>query len=210
METNLDSLRNIGLQFFAEPGDRAPENTPTPSEGEEGGGEPTPTVEELVAALKKTQDDLKRQKDATDNATKEAASYKKQLRASKSEEERRAEEEKERQAAIEEELKTLRRQSALGGISKRVLTLVGDEKTADSIAEYLYGAEDVDAAINAIGKAWADREKKLRLEFSKIPPPAGGSSEGDKPRKDVEIGLKFGREKAESMKRSSEGLKRFM
>ena len=55
---------------------------------------------------------------------------------------------------------------------------VGDEQTANSVAEYLYGAEDVDAALTAIQKAWTAKEKALRLEYGKIPAPGVGSGEG--------------------------------
>lgn len=170
-------LRNIGLQFFAEPGDPALDD-PTP------GSDPEPSPEDTAAELKKLQDELARQKAATDRAAKEAADYKKQLRASKSAEEQRAEEEKERQAAIEEELKTLRKQSAVATISKRVLTFVGDEAVSNTVADAMYGAEDVDAAIDAISKAWNDREKKLRLEYSKLPAPGGGENDPQVPKED--------------------------
>ena len=53
-----------------------------------------------------------------------------------------------------------------------------DEQTATAIAELMYGAEDADAAIDAISKAWTAREKALRLEYGKIPAPGIGNSDG--------------------------------
>lgn len=111
---------------------------------------------------------------AVDKATKEAAEYKKQLRSKKTLEEQEADAVKERQEAMEQELNTLRRESAVGNISKRLLSFIEDEKSADTVAQGLYGAEDVDAAIDAIQKAWSAREKKLKLEYSKLPAPAAG------------------------------------
>lgn len=105
---------------------------------------------------------------------KENAEQKKRLRASQSAEEQRAEEEKERNEAIENELKTLRKQAALSTISKKVMTFIGDESLSTTIAEALYGAEDVDAVVDEIRKAWTAREKKLRMEYGKIPAPEAG------------------------------------
>lgn len=210
LNTNRESLKNIGLQFFADM--YAEDHAPDP-DGKETSGGPEETSEDTAkerdAELKRLQAELAKQKSALDNATKEAANYKKQLRAKLSTEEQEAEAAKERQEAMEAELAALRKQSAMGAISKKVMTFVGDEKTADGIAESLYGAEDVDAAIDAISKAWSAKEKSLRLEFSKLPSPAGGGDES-KSQKDVEEGHKFGKARMAAMQSSREGLKRFM
>ena len=129
--------------------------------------EDSPEVAKLKAEIAK-------HKAALDKATKEAGEYKKQLRASKSAEEQRAEEEKERQEATQQELETLRKQFAVANISKSVMGLVGDEATANTIAEALYGAADVDAALDAFNKAWTAREKQLKLQYGKIPAPEAG------------------------------------
>lgn len=207
--TNGESkLKNIGLQFFADPAQDDPGNaTPDDQTPENNPDDHTP--DETAAELKRLQAELIKQKNALDNATKEAANYKKQLRAKQTSEEAEAEAAKERQEAMEAELAELRKQSAMGSISKRVLTFIGDEKTADSVAEALYGAEDIDAAIDVISKAWAAKEKALRLEFSKLPPPASGGNETTS-KKDVEEGHKFGKAKMAAMQYSNEGLKKFM
>ena len=124
-----------------------------------------------VAKLKA---EIAKHKAALDKATKEAGEYKKALRASKSAEEQRAEEEKERQEAIQQELETLRKQAAVSTISKSVMGFVGDEAVSTTIAEALYGAADVDGALDALNKAWVAREKKLKLEYGKIPAPDAG------------------------------------
>lgn len=126
------------------------------------------------AEVAKLKAELAKHKAALDKATKESAEFKRQLRASKSAEEQRAEEEKERQEAIQQELETLRKQAAVSTISKSVMGFVGDESASSAIAEALYGAADVDGALDALSKAWVAREKKLRMEFGKIPAPDAG------------------------------------
>lgn len=122
--------------------------------------------------------ELAKQKAALDKATKEAAENKRALRAKQTAEEQAAEIEKERQEAIEKELNELRRERAVANTSKRVFTFVPDETASTEIATALYGAEDVDAAISLIQKAWTAREKALRAEYGKIPAPSVGASDG--------------------------------
>lgn len=184
LNTSESKLKNIGLQFFADPApaDFAP--APDPADPE-----PEKTPEEIAAEkdaeLKRLQAEMAKQKNALDNATKEAAAYKKQLRAKQTTEEAEAEAAKEREEARDKELNELRKKFAVADISKRVLTFLGDEKTADTVANSLYGAEDVDAAIDAFNKAWAAKEKALRLEFSKIPAPAGGDGAPEVTKQDI-------------------------
>lgn len=122
--------------------------------------------------------DLAKMKAALDKATKEAAEYKRALRAKQTAEEAAAETEKEQREAIEKELNELRKERAVANSSKRVMSIIPDEKTATSIAEALYGAADIDLAIDTIAKAWTAKEKALRLEFGKIPAPGVGGTEG--------------------------------
>lgn len=121
---------------------------------------------------------LHQQKAALDKATKEADDNKRALRARQTAEEAAAEAEQERQAAIEKELNELRKERAVANASKRVMAFVQDEATATSIAETLYGAADIDLAIDTISKAWTAKEKALRAEFGKIPAPSIGSTDG--------------------------------
>lgn len=130
------------------------------------------------AEIARLKAELAKQKAAIDKATKEAGDYKKQLRAKQSAEEAAAEEAKAHQEEIEKELAELRKEKAVANTSKRVFTFVQDEKVATEVANALYGAEDVDAAMDAIAKAWTAREKALKLEYGKVPPPGIGSSDG--------------------------------
>lgn len=146
--------------------------------------ESTATVEEPVEAtaevseVAKLKAELAKQKAALDKATKEAADSKRQLRARQSAEEAAAEEAKEVQEARDKELAELRKRFAVAETSKKVMAFVGDEAAATPIAEFLYGAEDVDAALAAIQKAWTAKEKALKLEYGKIPAPSIGGADG--------------------------------
>ena len=135
--------------------------------------EPTENAE--VAKLKA---ELAKQKAALDKATKEAADSKRALRAKQSAEEAAAEEAKELSEAQAKELAELRKRFAVAETSKKVMSFVGDEEVSTQIAEYLYGAEDVDAAVNVFQKAWTAKEKALKLEYGKIPAPSIGSADG--------------------------------
>lgn len=128
-----------------------------------------------VARLKA---EIARQKAAIDKATKEAGDYKKQLRAKQTAEEAQAEIDKERQEAIERELKELRQEKAVSTNARKIMGFIPDEAVATSIATSLYGAGDVDAAIDEIKKAWVAREKALRMEYGKVPAPGVGSGDG--------------------------------
>ena len=130
------------------------------------------------AELAKLRADLAKQKAALDKATSEAASMKKALRAKQTAEEAAAEEAKAQQDALMQELETLRKERAVASTTAKIIPLVTDSTVAAQVAEYLYGAEDVDSAIAAIQKAWVAKEKALRLEFGKIPAPGTGANEG--------------------------------
>lgn len=130
------------------------------------------------AELAKLRADLAKQKAALDKATKEAAESKRALRAKQTAEEAAAEEAKAQQDALMQELETLRKERAVASTTAKIIPLVTDSTVAGQVAEYLYGAEDVDSAIAAIQKAWAAKEKALRLEYGKIPAPGTGASEG--------------------------------
>lgn len=133
---------------------------------------------EKDAEIARLKAEIAKAKAATDKATSEAASMKKQLRAKQSAEEAAAEEKAEQQAALEKELAELRKERAVANSSKKAFVFLQDEQAANDVAGYLYGAEDVDAALDAIGKAWTAREKALRLEYGKIPAPGAGSTDG--------------------------------
>lgn len=130
------------------------------------------------AELAKLKAEFAKQKAALDKATKEAGDYKKQLRAKQSAEEVAAEEAKALQQSMQEELEQLRKEKAVAATTAKLVPVIGSNEVATKVAEYLYGAEDVDAALVEISKAWTAKEKALRLEFGKLPSPGVGSSDG--------------------------------
>ena len=153
-------------------------NTTETQATEEVVNETQATPEPGNAEITKLRAQLAQQKAALDKATKEAAENKRALRAKQTAEEQAAEIEKERQEAIEKELNELRKERAVANTSKRIMSFVADEAIATGIAEALYGAEDIDLAIDTINKAWTAKEKALRAEFGKIPAPSIGDADG--------------------------------
>ena len=130
------------------------------------------------AELARLRAEFNRIKAANDKLSKENAEKTKALRAKQSAEEVAAEEAKALQQSMEEELKQLRKEKAVAATTAKLVPVVGDGDVATKVAEYLYGAEDVDAALVEISKAWTAREKALRLEFGKVPSPGVGGSDG--------------------------------
>ena len=130
------------------------------------------------AELARLRAELAKQKAAIDKATKEASEYKKALRQKQSAEEIAAEEKRISDEARDKELADLRKRFAVAETSKKALSFMGDEEAANNVAESLYGAEDIDAAMAVIQKAWLAREKALRLEYGKIPAPGVGGTDG--------------------------------
>lgn len=135
--------------------------------------------------------EMAKQKAALDKATKEAAESKRALRAKQSAEEIAQEEAKTLQEAMKAELEQLRKEKAVAATTAKIMPLVSDSDVAGQIAEYLYGAEDVDAALTAIQKAWTAKEKALRLEYGKIPAPGAGGSDGPTITREQLDGMKF-------------------
>lgn len=130
------------------------------------------------AELAKLRAEMAKQKIALDKATKEAAENKRLLRAKQSAEEIAAEEKRIADEARDNELNELRKRFAVAENSKKIMAFVGDEKISTSVAEFMFGAADVDAAIDELNKAWIAREKKLRAEFGRLPAPGVGGSDG--------------------------------
>lgn len=154
-------------------------NVTTPTETETPAENPVrePEKEESVE-LARLRAELAKAKAATDKATKEAAEAKRSLRAKQSAEEIAAEEKKAQDEERDRKLAEYEKRFFVAETSKKVMKIVGDESVADTVAEYLFGAADVDGAVDAFAKAWTAKEKQLRLEFGKIPAPGTGASDG--------------------------------
>lgn len=164
---------------------------------------------DVNAELAKAKSDYAKLKAALDKATKEAGDARKALRAKQSAEEIAAEEKKAADEATQKEIEELRREVARAKTVKNVMSRLGtDEEVSGKIAEYLYGAEDADAALTELQRAWAAKEKALRLEYGKVPAPGagGGNGEDEEVQKAIKLAQEMGRERASSGKSIKERL----
>ena len=148
-------------------------------------------------------------KAAMDKAAKEAAEYKRQLRAKQSAEEIAAEEKRIADEAKDKELEDLRKAFAVAGIEKRVMALGGDSEASSRIAEMLYGANDIEAALGEIQKIWTAREKALRLEYGKIPAPGVGAANAAIDEA-IARAREIGKARADSNTKAQEAMKAYM
>ena len=218
----------LNLQQFAE-GEGGGDNGGNPSgdgQNDGAGGENKPDgadagkdgkgaedAKTLAAQIEQLKADLAKQKEAFDKASKEAAGYKRDLRAKQTQEEIDAANKKEQEEKAAKELEDLRKEVSRAKSTKSVMAKLSvDEDTAGKIAECMTGCEDVDNALLLIQKAWEAKEKKLRLEFGKIPGPgAGGSNEEDAEEKAaIELAKKLGKSRAEANKSVADGLKGYI
>ena len=205
-------MLKLRLQQFAEAAPEAgAENTEVQTEP---ASEPAKETEgenksALEAELEKLRADLAKQKKALDEATSEAGKYRKELRAKQTAEEIAAEEKKAADEKAAQELEELRREVARTKTVKTVMGKLGtDEDTSSKIADFLYGAEDAENALLLIQKAWAAKEKALKLEYGRITGPGAGSGDGEDSaeQKAIERARQLGRERAESSKAVAAGL----
>lgn len=184
------------------------------NDGNDGGGADSDVAEEkqdndVSAELAKAKADYAKLKAALDKATKEAGDARKALRAKQTAEEIAAEEKKAQDEAQAKEIEELRREVARAKTVKNVMAKLGtDEEVSGKISEYLYGAEDIENALTEIQRAWVAKEKALRLEYGKVPPPGAGGANGEdvETQKAINLAKELGRERAESGKSVRERL----
>lgn len=130
----------------------------------------------LNAEIARLKAELAKNKDALNNATKEAGDLRKELRSKMTQEQIDAEEKAEAAQKTAKELEDLRRQVAKGNTVKTVMGKLGlDEDAAGNLADHLYGAADIDNALLEIQKAWQAKEKALKLEYGKVTGPGAGA-----------------------------------
>lgn len=183
--------------------DPAPETQPADNPKD------TEPKDETSAEIARLRAEIAKQKAAIDEATKEAAKYKRDLRAKQSAEEIAAEEKKAADEQREAEIEELRREVARNKAIKAVMGKLGtDEETSGKVAEYLYGAEDIDAALTEIARAWQAKEKALKLEYGRLPAPGAGgaNSEDAETQKALEMAKNLGQSRAANNKSIRDGL----
>lgn len=110
-----------------------------------------PSLEDLAASIKALQAALEKQKKATDNASSDAAAWKKKYNATLSEAERAEAERKEAEAKLREENEALKRDKVIGAYSNRALALGYDADLAAVTAEAMANG-DMDTVFAGIGK----------------------------------------------------------
>ena len=161
------------------------------------GGEPEKEddhSENLQAEIARLKAEMAKQKTALDAATKEAAGYKRDLRAKQTAEEIAANEKKEADEKQAQELEELRRKVAKGETVRTVMGKLGlDETAAGNLADHLYGAADIDNALLEIQKSWQAREAALRKEFGKITGPGAGADSNSPEAQGVARAIEFGK-----------------
>ena len=190
-----------------EAGQQAPEPAPADIGGAEDGKSES---DDLNAEIVRLKAEMAKQKAAMDKALSETNAYKKQLRAKQSAEEIAAEEARAAEEMRNSELTELRKKFAVMETTKNIaVKLGGNDESCSKIAEYLYGAEDADAVIVEFQKILAAQEKKLRLEFGRVPPPGAGNSNGGESEA-VRRARELGRAKAEANKTAQDALKAYM
>lgn len=181
--------------------------------GEDGAGEETDggagAGDESAAEIARLKAELAKQKASLDKATKEAGDAKKALRAKQTAEEIAAEEKKAADEKAAQEIEELRREVARTKAVKAVMSKLGtDEDVSGKVAEYLYGAEDIDAALTEIQRAWAAKEKALKLEYGRLPAPGAGGANGEdaETQKALEMAKALGQSRAANNKSIKDGL----
>lgn len=168
------------------------------AEGAENGagndGSTNSSADDLNAEIARLKAEMAKQKAAMDRAASEASAAKKALKAKMTQEEIDAANKQEADEKAAKELDELRREVARGKTVKSVMGKLGlDEDSAGALAEHLYGAADIDNALLEIQKAWQAREKALRLEFGKIPPPGTGADSNSPEARGVAKAIEIGK-----------------
>lgn len=170
------------------------------------GNDPTEALNAEIARLKA---EMAKQKSALDAATSEAGKYRKELKSKMTQEQIAESEKQEAAEKAAKELEALRREVAKGKTVKNVMGKLGiNEDDAGELAEHLYGAENIETALLLIQKAWTAREKALRIEFGKVPPPGAGGANGEdaETQRALELAKRLGQNRAANNKSIQDGL----
>lgn len=186
------------------------ESTEETGGDEDGDEDPTAALNAEIARLKS---DLAKQKSALDAATSEAGKYRKELKSKMTQEQIAESEKQEAAEKAAKELADLRKEVAKGKTIKSVMGKLGiGEEDAGELAEHLYGAENIETALLLIQKAWTAKEKALRLEFGKVPPPGAGGANGEdaEEQRALEMAKRMGQNRASNNKSVKDGLSGYM
>lgn len=131
-----------------------------------------------------------RLKNKADALATENANQKKELRSYKSAEQIREDERREAEAAKDARLQELEKKIAISELSASIMPMTNDDARAARIAECLHGAEDAASAVLEFRRLQEELEKRLRVEYGKIPAPGIGGSDGPTYTKEQLFGMK--------------------
>jgi len=169
------------------------------------------TIESLNAEIARLRAENAKQKDAINNATKEAGNLRKELRSKMTQEQIDAETKREAEEKAAKELEDLRREVAKGKTVKTVMGKLGlDEDTAGNLADHLFGAADIENALLEIQKAWQAKEKALRLEYGKITGPGAGADSNSPEARAVQMASSIGKAKNAANEQAQKALNAYI
>jgi len=135
-----------------------------------------PSVEDLKAQIEQLQADNAKLKQATTNASSDAAKYKKELRERQTEQERKAEEEAEEKAKLLARLEELETASRNEKGKAGFLSVGFSEATAKDVTDAFYKG-DLDAFIPLLKSFVTEHDKAITAEsVRRTPPPASGGN----------------------------------
>lgn len=188
-----------------DPGAENAMNTPDASKTDEN------TSEALNAEIARLKADLAKQKNALDNATKEAGDLRKELRSKMTQEQIDAEAKKEAEEAQKNRIIELEKQVAKTGTIKSIMGKLGlDEDTSGNLADHLYGAADIDNALLMIQKAWQAKEKALKLEYGKITGPGAGADSNSPEAQAIKRAAEIGKAKNAQNEQAQKAMSAYM
>ena len=124
-------------------------NTQEPGTNTEDKKTTSPTIEELAASVKALQAALEKQKKATDNASSDAANWKKKFQATLSEAEKAEADRAEAERTLREENEPWKRDKVISSYSNRALSLGYDADLAAQTAEAMANG-DMSAVFDSI------------------------------------------------------------
>ena len=177
-------------------------------DGSQGDNDAPDARDAEIARLKA---EMAKQKAALDKATKEAGDARKELRSKMTQEQLDAETKREAEEKAAKELDDLRKEVAKGKTVKSVMGKLGlDEESAGTLADALYGAEDVDNVLLLMQKAWQAKESALRKEFGKITGPGAGADSNSPEAQAIKRAAEFGKAKNAQNEQAQKAMSAYM
>ena len=165
-----ENLLPMTLQFFAEEGEKQPENPATqPEETQKAEEETTPDAKALTEQLQSALVEIARLKRQVDKNSSEAAEYKKKWRDSLSETEKASQEKAEAEAKKEEEFEYMKKALKINELTENFMDL-GYSKDMAKKAATAQAENDTEALLD-IQKQFQDAQKKAwEADFLKSRP----------------------------------------